>query len=170
MKLCPPLAINTLKAEKAQQSFLVCFVCNVALQKTLLLSYFWVVYITFVPILLNKVLWILRFYIFFQPSNFHFALLPPTHWSFPRPSGKWRGVQAFLGSHGTGAYTSRKGQSPPKAEHGSNAYTAPRYRKSGCSDPARVGFEPWFICGTVFLFLTHHYVHLLAWMMYLMSF
>lgn len=107
---------------------------------------------------------------FFQPSNFHFALLPPTHWGFPHPSGKWRGVQAFLGSHGTGAYTSRKGQSPPKAEHGSNAYAAPRYRKSGCSDPARVGLEPWFICGTVFLFLTHHYVHLLAWMMYLMSF
>lgn len=63
---------------------------------------------------------------------------------------------------GTGAYLSRKGPSPTKAEHGSNAYTAPQYRKSGCSDPARVGFEPWFICGTVFLFLTHHYVHLLA--------
>lgn len=81
MKLCPPLAINTQKAEKAQQGFLVCFISNVALQKTLLLRYFWVVYITFVSILLNKVLWILRN--FFQPNNFHFAFLPRPQVEFP---------------------------------------------------------------------------------------
>lgn len=108
---------------------------------------------------------------FFQPSNFHFALLPPAP---PREVSHILVVNGeefrpSLKAMGTGAYTSRKGQSPTKAEHGSNTNTTPLYRKSSCSNPAWVDFEPWFICGTVFLFLTHHYVHLLAWMMYLMS-
>lgn len=121
--------------------------------------------IIFVSIFLNKVLWILFFFsqiisILHCYSPTEFSRILVINGDELRPS---------LKAMGTGASTSRKGQSPTKAEYGSNSYTAPWYRKSSCSNPARLGFEPWFICGTVFLFLTHHYVHLLAWMMYLMS-
>lgn len=94
MKLCPSLAVYNLKAEKAQQGFLMCFIYNMALQKTLLLSYFWVVYITFLSISLNKVLWILS--LFFSQV---LSIITP-HQSISCPSGKRRGVQVLLGSSG----------------------------------------------------------------------
>jgi len=138
----------------------MCVIYNVALQETLLLSCFWVVCVTFVSMLLNKVLSILRFFfsqiisiLHCHPTSEYLCHILVVNREELKPS---------LNAAGTGAYL-REGPSPPKAERSSNAYTtAASYRESGCGNPTRVGFEPWFICGTVFLFLSHHYVRLLA--------
>lgn len=98
VKLCPSLAVYNLKAEKAQQGFLMCFIYNVALQKTLLLSYVWVVYITFVSILLNKVLWILRFFF----SQVLSIIIP--HQSISCPSVNGEEFKSSLEAVGAGAY------------------------------------------------------------------
>lgn len=166
MKLCPPLAINT-KSSKAR--FLECALFVLWHCKK---HCYWAISgLSISPLYLFCSIKYSGFWDFsFSAKSFPFCVVIP---SLTEASHilvvNGEEFRPSLKAMGTGAYTSRKGQSPTKAEHGSNAYTAPRYRKSSCSNPAWVGFEPWFICGTVFLFLTHHYVRLLAWMMYLMS-
>lgn len=119
-----------------------------ALQKTLLLSYFLFVYITFVSILLNKVFWILSF---FSSWSFQFCIvIPHQSVSLATHGRKWRGVSLPWKLWAL-VPTTREGQIPTKADHGSNIYTtATLYRKRCCASPARWDFEPWFICGTVF--------------------
>lgn len=146
----------------------MCFIYNVALQKT---HCYWAISgFSISPLYLSYSIKFPGFWDIFSAKSFPFCIVIP-HQSISRPSGKRRRARAFLGSGGYRC-PPRAGQSPTEAECGSNVYaTAASYRKSGCGNPARVAFEPWFICGTLFLFLNHHYVHFfLAWTMYLMCY